>query len=146
MSKCYDCESRATDQYIEDGSWLPMCGLCLAVRERKRREFQAELAARKKQPYVPSAPADSIPLDKLDGHQDVPRDFVKTDLGHTYHGHDGHDYIVTGWRQNDGPYLSPSIDPALKQTGPERTVSYGALGRTFHHRSRSCPKCMEQRS
>ncbi len=65
--------------------------------------------------------------------------FERDVRGHLFQGHDGEDYIVSGWVLNDGPLITPVI----RGRGGERTVSFRAIGRTFHHQAARCPRCIK---
>ncbi len=69
----------------------------------------------------------TIPLATLRA-ETVSRQFVRDVLGHYFDGHDGLVYRVIGYRENDGPWIEEIFGRA-----PTRTISDGALHRSFHH-------------
>lgn len=60
-------------------------------------------------------------------------------MGCYYDGADGFVYRMLGWRRNDGPWIGEVLG---RGSTPVRTISLGAVGRTFRHH-RFCP-CHER--
>lgn len=55
------------------------------------------------------------------------------DIGHYFRAWDEHVYRVIGYREADGPWIQEVLGRS-----ETRTISLGALGRTFHH-YKACP-------
>ena len=60
---------------------------------------------------------------------------TQREIGCYVDGADGFIYRIVGWRHNDGPWIKEVLG---RGHTPIRTISLGAVGRTFHHH-RFCP-------